>query len=439
MTVQLEPISPRGNAHLAVRVRRTSTYASLDLSLAALGVTVPQRRLPRRVANARRGRFEDAGTPGAHGPTTPLPPRSLSGRISAAVVVHNDHTRPTHRVHSCGAAATVCCSRRPAMHGSASRTDALNDECCDEATEDCSSGRPATCNIGCARVLLPFFDDCRTALAVDTVAEFDDIVALCQRTMEIEDPLPVQCFIRGDDVAYETFVCSPDSPAWSTDGFTVRSAHGVSAVPGCATSTWTENAAQSCPAPAGHAGDAGGSSGSGDESTCVAIMAESTDDVASDPKVVCPSGADIFRVENFDYNGLIVSIPRTVTCVGSIGGSFEWKVSYAVQQGCEPLGSPFVQHGSFSQAMFCPATMQHGDPPMIDSEDGQLAGQRAWGDCYIPQPKATGGHVEGHLIDGGLSVEKHLWKKWAVRLTRVGAETETVTGVTLLSLPLWLS
>ena len=306
------------------------------------------------------------------------------------------------RLLQSAAAADPQCTDLP------SRTDALNDECCDEATEDCSSGRPATCNIGCARVLLPFFDDCRTALAVDTVAEFDDIVALCQRTMEIEDPLPVQCFIRGDDVAYETFVCSPDSPAWSTDGFTVRSAHGVSAVPGCATSTWTENAAQSCPAPAGHAGDAGGSSGSGDESTCVAIMAESTDDVASDPKVVCPSGADIFRVENFDYNGLIVSIPRTVTCVGSIGGSFEWKVSYAVQQGCEPLGSPFVQHGSFSQAMFCPATMQHGDPPMIDSEEGQLAGQRAWGDCYIPQPKATGGHVEGHLIDGGLSVEKHL-------------------------------
>ena len=182
------------------------------------------------------------------------------------------------RLLQSAAAADPQCTDLP------SRTDALNDECCDEATEDCSSGRPATCNIGYARVLLPFFDDCRTALAVDTVAEFDDIVALCQRTMEIEDPLPVQCFIRGDDVAYETFVCSPDSPAWSTDGFTVRSAHGVSAVPGCATSTWTENAAQSCPAPAGHAGEAGGSSGSGDESTCVAIMAESTDDVASDLK-----------------------------------------------------------------------------------------------------------------------------------------------------------
>ena len=44
------------------------------------------------------------------------------------------------------------------------RTAAVNDECCDEASEDCSSGRPATCNLGCAQVLLPFFDDCQLSL-----------------------------------------------------------------------------------------------------------------------------------------------------------------------------------------------------------------------------------------------------------------------------------
>ena len=44
------------------------------------------------------------------------------------------------------------------------RTQALNEECCNEPGEDCSSGRPATCNLGCAHVLLPFFDDCSGAL-----------------------------------------------------------------------------------------------------------------------------------------------------------------------------------------------------------------------------------------------------------------------------------
>eukprot|EP01045_Picozoa_sp_COSAG04_P034530 COSAG04_NODE_7601_length_1099_cov_1.453546_2_plen_179_part_00 len=33
--------------------------------------------------------------------------------------------------------------------------DPINTECCDEPTEDCSSGYPATCNQGCARVPSP--------------------------------------------------------------------------------------------------------------------------------------------------------------------------------------------------------------------------------------------------------------------------------------------
>ena len=37
-------------------------------------------------------------------------------------------------------------------------------QCCDEPTEDCSNGYPASCNADCAGVLLPFFDDCREAL-----------------------------------------------------------------------------------------------------------------------------------------------------------------------------------------------------------------------------------------------------------------------------------
>jgi hypothetical protein len=60
------------------------------------------------------------------------------------------------------------------------RTAAVNDECCDEKSEDCSSGRPTTCNLGCAHVLLPFFDDCAGALGADGLAPFTDVVVLCQ-------------------------------------------------------------------------------------------------------------------------------------------------------------------------------------------------------------------------------------------------------------------
>ena len=55
---------------------------------------------------------------------------------------------------------------------------ASNAECCDEPSEDCSSGRPSTCNAGCARVLVPYFDDCGAALG-KAARQFEDVVALC--------------------------------------------------------------------------------------------------------------------------------------------------------------------------------------------------------------------------------------------------------------------
>ena len=58
------------------------------------------------------------------------------------------------------------------------RTRTVNGVCCDEPSEDCSSGRPATCNLGCARVLLPYFRDCGAALP-GGAAQFAAIVALC--------------------------------------------------------------------------------------------------------------------------------------------------------------------------------------------------------------------------------------------------------------------
>jgi hypothetical protein len=59
------------------------------------------------------------------------------------------------------------------------RTKAVTDECCDEPAEDCSSGRPATCNLSCAHVLLPYFDKCAGALGAVGAAQFDFVIALC--------------------------------------------------------------------------------------------------------------------------------------------------------------------------------------------------------------------------------------------------------------------
>jgi hypothetical protein len=45
----------------------------------------------------------------------------------------------------------------------------VNAECCDEPSEDCSSGYPATCNSGCATVLLRMQNECGEFLS-DTAA-----------------------------------------------------------------------------------------------------------------------------------------------------------------------------------------------------------------------------------------------------------------------------
>eukprot|EP01043_Picozoa_sp_COSAG02_P053912 COSAG02_NODE_6024_length_3868_cov_2.355001_2_plen_1105_part_00 len=59
------------------------------------------------------------------------------------------------------------------------RSNALNDECCDEPAEDCSTGVPTICNIGCAMVVLPFFEDCSEALGPQA-SQFESVLALCR-------------------------------------------------------------------------------------------------------------------------------------------------------------------------------------------------------------------------------------------------------------------
>eukprot|EP01047_Picozoa_sp_COSAG01_P060090 COSAG01_NODE_7314_length_3255_cov_4.176489_1_plen_622_part_00 len=62
------------------------------------------------------------------------------------------------------------------------RTQAVSDECCNEPTEDCSSGAPAVCNPGCAAVFLPFWHDCSSLLP--DAAQYQSTVALCQASSD---------------------------------------------------------------------------------------------------------------------------------------------------------------------------------------------------------------------------------------------------------------
>lgn len=66
----------------------------------------------------------------------------------------------------------------------ASRAADVHAECCDEPTEDCSSGQPASCNAGCAAVLLPYYQDCRAVLADDAqiLAAVESAVQTCAST-----------------------------------------------------------------------------------------------------------------------------------------------------------------------------------------------------------------------------------------------------------------
>jgi hypothetical protein len=59
------------------------------------------------------------------------------------------------------------------------RSQAVQTECCNEPTEDCSSGSPSSCNAGCARVFLPFMADCGSALGV-VAAQYRAVVSMCR-------------------------------------------------------------------------------------------------------------------------------------------------------------------------------------------------------------------------------------------------------------------
>ena len=99
---------------------------------------------------------------------------------------------------ACGACEPDVCASSPCLNGGtcthgrdiatcktsdlADRADAVARECCDEPTEDCSSGEPASCNPRCAAVLVPYYLDCREALRAEPGA--GDVLAAVQRAVQ---------------------------------------------------------------------------------------------------------------------------------------------------------------------------------------------------------------------------------------------------------------
>ena len=107
------------------------------------------------------------------------------------------------------------------------RSAAVNEECCDEPTEDCSLGTPSTCNLGCANVLLPFFADCGSSLG-DAFQQFVEVVAMCQAAVPggshvVPPPPPPLPPPPPAPVTSPTFEVSSGSCTTSPGGECVRS------------------------------------------------------------------------------------------------------------------------------------------------------------------------------------------------------------------------
>ena len=210
------------------------------------------------------------------------------------------------------------------------QTAAVHAACCDQASEDCSSGEPKTCNTGCAVVLVPFFDDCATALG-DQAHAFDSVKQLCQDAIQSSDNEEPGAFCRvtGDDSCACELASSCPLP---------------SLPPGCDCSGRWDGLNPGC-----------------DYSDC-------------DRKCSCGDG-NCCEVQPGDDRCSVDAMP----------GSFEWKLSYAVQRGCQIQalqvnggreGSPRLDQ---SAALLCPNSVQEGSPPLVDTAGttGSCAGDRA--------------------------------------------------------------
>ena len=78
------------------------------------------------------------------------------------------------------------------------RTDDINSECCNDPSEDCSGGYPATCNAGCAALFLPFWDECHDMLGKSS-SNYEPTVALCEAAVETAPSLAGQLNVQCSD------------------------------------------------------------------------------------------------------------------------------------------------------------------------------------------------------------------------------------------------
>ena len=78
-----------------------------------------------------------------------------------------------------------------------SRSAEVTRVCCDEPEEDCTGGRPQSCNVGCAATFLPFWHDCQATMGKDS-ALFEPVVAMCMASADpahasLAEQLNLQC------------------------------------------------------------------------------------------------------------------------------------------------------------------------------------------------------------------------------------------------------
>ena len=185
----------------------------------------------------------------------------------------------------------------------------------------------------------------------------------------------VHCFIRGDDAAFDMFTCTDTDPSHSVTGaHVVDLTYGAEPVPGCAP----------------HASKRAGCT-FGSDQDCESDT-DSCGTMSPQDRVACKAKAATtgFDPAACEATGNDYPVPSSLTCSAPVVGSFNWKMSYAARQGCTPVGGVSTD---MIQGMYCPASMQQGAPPKTDSAIGTLKGQRAWGDCYVPQTACAGGHA----------------------------------------------
>ena len=97
------------------------------------------------------------------------------------MLVNMMSTCPASFVTGPGSELSIMCaasvaSQCPDISGS---SVTVTTTCCDEPTEDCTSGMPASCNEGCARVFIPFMNDCGSLLGPQA-AMFGDLLRQCE-------------------------------------------------------------------------------------------------------------------------------------------------------------------------------------------------------------------------------------------------------------------